>query len=75
MPLYTIKPTSTKGQVLFVSTDHVGPRPIISLQMPEQRARQLAAAMDYAEEMSKLVDDPLITIRAKKIMDMPIEMS
>ena len=74
MPLYIIEKTAQKGQVLLVSTDKRGMCPIISLQMPEQRARQIVAALEFVEQLSHPNIDPMwIGTDARQILAMPIE--
>ena len=85
MPLYQIEKTAQKGQVLFVATDKRGLCPIVSLQMPEKRARQILAAFKLAE---KLIENPCVgngenrtadyaeaQRLARLLLDMPIEKS
>lgn len=81
MPLYTIEPTSQKGQCLLVSTDKRGIRPIVSLQIPEVRATQLVEALNFIQEISKNNSlgikhfSDYIHATAKAIIDLPIEKS
>lgn len=62
MPLYTIKQTSMKGQVILTSTHtrgNAGICPIVSLQMPEERAKQIVAALDFIEQLGKVTENEL----------------
>jgi len=84
LPLYSIEKTSQKGQVLFISTDKRGEHPIVSLLMPEQRAKQIVAALKlldlitafpvYAGE-NKTDEYCEIQRVAHLVKDLPIEKS
>lgn len=69
MPLYTIKKTSVKGQVLFESTDMRGPSAIVSLQMPERRAQQIIDALQIVENLSSVSDACIETVAATNIVE------
>ena len=53
---YFLNPISQRGQTIFTSEETrggVGICPIISLQMPEDRAKQIVAAMNLIKIMAE----------------------
>lgn len=74
--LYEIQKTSQKGQVLLVATDKRGVNSVVSVQMPEVRARQIVAALDFVETMARRnshMVPHLMADRARNIAAFPIE--
>ncbi len=65
--LYTIEETAQKGQVLLISTDKRGVCPIVSLQMPEQRAKQIVSALAIVECLAYMSDTYIEMMAATNI--------
>lgn len=78
-PLYILKATAQKGQSLLVSTDKSGNHPVVSLQMPEQRAKQILAALELVNFLCEISPEDVenmpcvIKAKANAILEMPIE--
>ncbi len=52
MPLYTIQKTAQKGQVLLVSEEKRGVCPVVSIQLPEEKAKQIVCALNVCAEIA-----------------------
>ncbi len=73
MPLYTIEKTAQRGQVLLVATDKRGVCPVVSLQMPEIRAKQIVAALNTISLIAEQGYNEVTRQVCRDVIEMPIE--
>lgn len=77
--IYEIQKTAQKGQVLLISKEKRGACNVVSQQLPEQRARQIVAALQLADDIASGDVTSLMAClneyhrKAKEIKAMPIE--